>query len=167
MKALLTTAAALLAAAPLAAQTAPAPKPQPVGEAIAAADAFFAALRSDDKTALASQMDSAGTIYIHDRRDPAGSEVTIVPVAVHLENWLKSPPGLDERMIYSTILVDGDMALVWGPYRFMAGGKTTHCGINSLSLVKREGAWRVANTSFTMELPERCTALGAPEAPAP
>jgi hypothetical protein len=35
-----------------------------------------------------------------------------------------------------------------------------------MSLVKREGRWRVANTSFTMELPERCAALGAPEAPA-
>jgi hypothetical protein len=158
MKALLAAFAALLAA-PLAAE----PTPEQA-EAIAAADAFFAALRSDDKTALAREMDSAGTIYIHDRRDPAGSEVTIVPVAKHLENWTKSPPGLDERMVYQTVLVDGDMAQVWGPYRFMAGGKTTHCGINNMSLVKREGRWRVANTSFTMELPERCAALGAPEA---
>jgi hypothetical protein len=158
MKAILAIIAALTTA-PLAAEPTPAE-----AEAIAAADAFFVALRSDDKTALAREMDSAGTIYIHDRRDPAGSEVTIVPVAAHLENWTKSPPGLDERMIYRTVLVDGDMAQVWGPYRFMAGGKTTHCGINSMSLVRREGRWRVANTSFTMELPERCAALGAPEA---
>ena len=156
MKALLAITAALLAA-PLAAQ----PSPEQA-EAMAAADAFFAALRSDDKTALSREMDSAGTIYIHDRRDPAGSEVTIVPVAVHLENWTKSPPGLDERMIYSAVLVDGDMAQVWGPYRFTAGGKTTHCGINSLSLVRRVDGWKVANTSFTMEPPERCAALGAP-----
>jgi hypothetical protein len=161
MKALLAITAALLAAAPLAAENTP-----DQAEAIAAADAFFTALRSDDKSALAGEMDAAGTIYIHDRRDAAGSEVVIVPVAKHLENWLKSPPGLDERMIYSTVLVDGDMAQVWGPYRFIAGGKTTHCGINSLSLVKREGRWRVANTSFTMELPSECVRLGAPEAPA-
>jgi len=161
MKAIPAIAVALVAA-PLAAQD---PTPDQA-EAIAAADAFFTALRSDDKTALAREMDSGGTIYIHDRRDPAGSEVIIVPVAKHLENWLKSPPGLDERMIYSNVLVDGDMAQVWGPYRFMAGGKTTHCGINSLSLVKREGRWRIANTSFTMELPSECARLGAPEAPA-
>lgn len=160
MKALCATLAALAAPA-----LAAAPTPEQA-EAIAAADAFFAALRSDDKTALAQEMDSAGTIYIHDRRDPAGPEVTIVPVAKHLEGWRKSPPGLDERMIYSAVLVDGDMAQVWGPYRFTAGGKTTHCGINSLSLVRREGRWRIANTSFTMELPERCAALGAPEVPA-
>ncbi len=157
--------AALLAAAPVAAKTAPERTPV-AAEAIAAADAFFAALRSDDKTALARQMDGAGMITIHDRMEPAAPEVVFVPVAKHLENWLKSPPGLDERMIYTAVLVDGDMAQVWGPYRFMAGGKTTHCGINSLSLVKTESGWKVANTSFTMELPERCTALGAPEAPA-
>jgi hypothetical protein len=68
-------------------------------------------------------------------------------------------------MIYTTVLVDGDMAQVWGPYRFTAGGKTTHCGINAMSLVKRDGVWKVANTSFTMERPDRCEALGAPEVP--
>jgi hypothetical protein len=168
MKAILASIAVLVAA-PLAAEPTPEQAPEPTSaqaEAIAAVDAFFTALRSDDKTALAREMDSAGTIYIHDRRDPAGPEVTIVPVAAHLARWAETPPGLDERMVYKTVLVTGDMAQVWGPYRFIAGGKTTHCGINNMSLVKREGRWRVANTSFTMELPERCAALGAPEAPA-
>ena len=161
MKALLTTAV-LLTAAPLAAE----PTPEQA-ETIAAADAFFAALRSDDKTALAAQMLPEGVIFIHNRMTPDAPRVDVVPVARHLENWLKSPPGLDERMVYTTVLVDGDMAQVWGPYRFTAGGKTTHCGINSLSLVKRDGVWKVANTSFSMVPPDQCAALGAPEAPAP
>lgn len=158
MKALLATAA-LIAAAPLAAE----PTPEQA-EAIAAADAFFAALRSDDKTALARQMLPEGMIFIHNRMTPDAPRVDMVPVAKHLENWAKSPPGLDERMTYSSVLVDGDMAQVWGPYRFTAGGQTTHCGINSMSLVKRDGAWKVANTSFSMVPPAACEALGAPEA---
>jgi ketosteroid isomerase-like protein len=166
MKALLATilaASALLGAAtPLAAE----PTPEQV-EAIAAVDAFFAALRSDDKTALASQMLPEGVIFVHNRMKPEAPRVDIVPVARHLENWTKSPPGLDEVMHYETALVDGDMAQVWGPYRFIAGGKTSHCGINSLSLVKTDSGWKVANTSFTMELPSECERLGAPEAPAP
>jgi len=160
MKALL-PAAALLAAAPLAAQT------TPQAEVSAAADAFFAALRSEDKTALARQMDPQGLIYIHDRTDPTAPKVIVVPVARHLENWLKSPRGLDERMVYTAVLVDGDMAQVWGPYRFTAGGKTTHCGINSMSLVRRTDGWKVANTSFSMVPPDQCAALGAPDAPVP
>jgi hypothetical protein len=93
--------------------------------------------------------------------------VIVVPVARHLENWLKSPPGLDERMVYTAVLVDGDMAQVWGPYRFTAGGKTTHCGINSMSLVRRADGWKVANTSFSMVAPDQCAAIGAPDAPVP
>jgi len=161
MKAILATAA-FLAAAPLAAET---PLP-PETEVAAAVDAFFDALRSDDKTALARQMDPKGLIFIHDRMDPAAPEVIVVPVARHLENWLKSPPGLDERMVYTTVLVEGDMAQVWGPYRFIAGGKTSHCGVNSMSLVKGESGWKIANTSFSMVPPDQCKALGAPEAPA-
>jgi ketosteroid isomerase-like protein len=163
MKALLAITAALIAAAPLAAEE----QSPEQAEVIAAADAFFAALRSDDKTALARQMLPEGVIFVHNRMKPEAPRGDVVPVARHLENWTKSPPGLDEVMHYETVLVDGDMAQVWGPYRFIAGGKTSHCGINSLSLVKTQSGWKVANTSFTMELPSECERLGAPEAPAP
>ncbi len=179
MKALL-IAAALLAAAPLASQVpksdvdallaeAPAdPYADRDAEVRAGVDAFFAALRSDEKAALARQMLPEGIIFIHDRTREVPAPIKVVPVAQHLEKWLKTPPGLDERMIYQTVLIDGDMALVWGPYRFIAGSKTTHCGVNSLSMVlTKEGVWKVANTSFTMERPEFCDELGAPEAPTP
>jgi ketosteroid isomerase-like protein len=158
MKAILATAA-LAAAAPLAAE----PTPEQA-EAIAAADAFFAALRSDDKTALARQMLPEGVIFIHNRMKPDAPRVDAVPVAKHLERWASSPEDLDEVMAMQAVLVDGDMAQVWGPYRFMVRGETTHCGINSLSMVKTDSGWRVANTSFTMELPSECARLGAPEA---
>ncbi len=129
---------------------------------IAGVDAFFEALRSDDKTALARTMHPGGTIYIHDRMVPGAPETVVVAVADHLARWAGTPKGLDERMTYATVLVDGDMAQVWGPYRFMIGDSTTHCGINSLSLIRTEDGWKVANTSFTMEPPSECDRLGAP-----
>ena len=157
MRAVLAIVAAL-AAAPLAAEDNAADE----AEVIAASEAFFAAIGSNDKTALARVMDPAGMIYIHDRMDPSAPEVIVVPVAKHLENWLKSPKGLEERMIYTAVLVDGDMAMAWGPFRFMMNGKTTHCGIDMLSLLKRADSWKVANTSFSMVPPDQCEALGAP-----
>lgn len=129
-------------------------------------EAFFEALRSDDKTALANTLLPEGMIFVHSRMKPDLPRVDAVPVANHLARWAKGTRMVDEVMRYDTVLVDGDMALVWGPYRFIADRKTSHCGINSLSLVKTESGWKVANTSFTMELPERCAELGAPEAPA-
>ncbi|TAD79826.1 MAG: hypothetical protein EAY70_06005 [Sphingomonadales bacterium] len=166
MKAILAITAALLTTAPLAAQTAPERSAQPVVEVIAAADAFFVALRSDDKTALARQMIADRTIIVTNRMDPSQPRETIIPVAKHLENWTKSPPGLDEHMIYRSVFLLGDTALVSGPYRFLADGQTTHCGTNTLMFEKTEGGWKLGNTSFTMEPPSDCERIGAPEAPA-
>ncbi|MFN4021109.1 MAG: hypothetical protein ACK4IC_11405 [Erythrobacter sp.] len=160
MKALLASLP-LIAAAPLAAE----PTTEQA-EVIAAAEAFFAALRSDDKTALAGVMLPEGMIFVHSRMKPDLARVDAVPVADHLARWAKGTRKTDEVMRYDAVLVTGDMAQLWGPYRFIAEGKTSHCGINALSLIKTENGWKVANTSFTMELPERCAALGAPEAPA-
>ena len=162
MKLILTAAAllasaALLAAAPLAARS-------PTSEAIEVMNSvgdFFNALASDDKTALARQMIPEGVIFIHNRMTPDAPRVDVVPVAKHLENWLKSPADLAEIMHIETVDVDGDMAQVWGPYYFTVAGKLSHCGINALSMVKRDGAWLVANTSFTMEPPQQCEAMVA------
>jgi hypothetical protein len=156
MKALLAPAllgAAALAPAPLAANT-PTPEALAVMEGVSE---FFDALSNDDKTALARQMIPEGMIFIHDRRTPDAPRLAMVPVAKHLENWLTSPDEVAEIMFIESVRVDGDMAQVWGPYYFTIAGSLSHCGINSLSMVKREGRWLVANTSFTMEAPEACT----------
>jgi hypothetical protein len=161
-------AAALLglAAAPLAAEPA---DPQPSrerAEVMLAADAFFAALRSEDRSALARRMLPEGMIFIHDRTARPDGELRIVPVADFLEAHRSRTARVDEVMNYETVLVDGDMAQVWGPYRFAINGATTHCGINSLSMVKKPNRWKVANTSFTMVAPEHCDHVGAPPEPA-
>jgi hypothetical protein len=66
-----------------------------------------------------------------------------------------------------TVPVDGDTAMVAGPYRFLVSGKTTHCGVNVLSFVKTESGWKVGDTEYTMVPPSECDGLDAPEAPAP
>ena len=158
MKAVITAAAAFLAAAPLAAEE---PTPEQA-EVIAAADAFFFALGSTRKTDLAEVMIPEGMIFVHNRMDPASPRVDIVPVAQHLQRWAGTSGRFIEQMRYQTVLVDGDMAQVWGPYRFLRNSEVSHCGINSLSMVRRDGKWLVANTSFTMEPPSECKRLGAP-----
>ncbi|MEL6531202.1 MAG: nuclear transport factor 2 family protein [Pseudomonadota bacterium] len=127
-----------------------------------AVDAFFAALRSDDKTALARTMVPEGVIFIHDRRDPANPSITVRTVAEHVEGWKNSPTGTDEHMSYESVLIDGTMAHVWGSYAFLLNGETTHCGVNSMSLNKTADGWKISNTSFTMTALDECYALGAP-----
>ncbi len=165
MRGTLTSAAAMLAitATPLAAQPDPEEHAPVTAEVTGAADAFFAALRSPDKTALARTMDPRGTIFVHDRRDPAAPRIVTRPIVEHLEGWKKSPAGTDEYMRYETVLVDGDMAQVWGPYVFLVDSKPLHCGINSMSLARLPEGWRITNTSFTMTALDECEMLGAPE----
>lgn len=153
-------AAALLglAAAPLAARN----QPPEEAEAMLAAKAFMQAIGSEDKTALADHLIPEATIFVHDRIDPANPEVAIIPAADHLARWAKSTRRVSEDMAMELVLVEGDMAQIWGPYAFRVDGEISHCGINSLSLVKREGKWMVGNTSFTMEPPDRCAEIGAP-----
>lgn len=133
--------------------------PTPV---IAAADAFFDALRSPDKTALRETMIEEAVIFVHDRRDPSSPKTRIVAAGDHLDGWEKSPQRTVEYMVYETIQVDGGMAHIWGPYVFLVNGAPTHCGVNSMSFAKTKEGWRVANTSFTMTALEECEELGAP-----
>ena len=50
---------------------------------------------------------------------------------------------LDERITFETIKIDGDLAFVWTPYKFYAGEKFSHCGVNSFQLVKLNGEWKI------------------------
>ncbi len=148
----------LLAAAPLAAQE---PTPEQA-EVIAAAEAFMFAIGSPDRTALADHMLPEGMIFVHSRMNPDAPRVDVVPVAQHLERWRGRTGRFIEQMNFTSVLVDGDMAQVWGPYRFLLNSEVSHCGINSISLVRHADGWKVANTSFTMEPPSECARLGAP-----
>jgi hypothetical protein len=93
--------------------------------------------------------------------DADNPRIDVVPVAKHLERWEKSDRVVYEVMLEDRVLVDGDMAQVWGPYYFKVAGRLSHCGINALSMVKTEDGWKVANTSFTMDPPEKCAAMVA------
>ena len=50
---------------------------------------------------------------------------------------------LDERFTIYKILVDGNMASVWVPYRFYYKGNYSHCGVNSFQLAKINNEWKI------------------------
>lgn len=56
----------------------------------------------------------------------------------------RQPAGaLDERIEFGSILVDGNLAHVWTPYKFYYNGNFSHCGVNSFELVKLNGEWKI------------------------
>ncbi|MEY3946083.1 MAG: hypothetical protein RJB03_789 [Bacteroidota bacterium] len=49
----------------------------------------------------------------------------------------------DEQIVFESIRVDGDLATAWTPYRFVYNGTFSHCGVNSFTLVRLNGEWKI------------------------
>lgn len=55
----------------------------------------------------------------------------------------------DERVWDVEVRVDGPMATAWAPYVFYLGGERSHCGVNAIHLLRRSGAWRIQQITYT------------------
>jgi hypothetical protein len=109
-------------------------------------DGFFNAMRSSDSTALRSFV-AKGARFQTITSD--FSVKTDAPDGFISSVGKAAKGALDERISYETINVDGALASVWTPYSFYLNGKFSHCGVNSFSLVKKEGRWLIANVIDT------------------
>ncbi|MEE1946691.1 nuclear transport factor 2 family protein [Pedobacter sp. KR3-3] len=49
----------------------------------------------------------------------------------------------DERIVFTKVLVDANLASVWTDYKFYVGDKFSHCGVNSFQLFKGEDGWKI------------------------
>lgn len=51
--------------------------------------------------------------------------------------------SLNERISFSSIHIDGNLASVWTPYQFYFNETFSHCGVNSFQLIKEAGEWKI------------------------
>jgi hypothetical protein len=49
----------------------------------------------------------------------------------------------DERIKIESIKIDADLATVWTPYQFYYQEKFSHCGVNTFTLVRQKGEWKI------------------------
>jgi len=49
----------------------------------------------------------------------------------------------DERISNLTVKIDGDLAQAWMDYSFYLGDKFSHCVVNAMHLVRKDGKWRI------------------------
>ena len=49
----------------------------------------------------------------------------------------------DERITFDAVKIDGNLAMVWAPYKFFIGDKFSHCGVDSFQLMKVDGVWKI------------------------
>lgn len=49
----------------------------------------------------------------------------------------------DEQIRFDQVRIDGELAMVWAPYKFYLGSQFNHCGTDSFQLIKINGEWKI------------------------
>ncbi|HEX8384710.1 MAG TPA: nuclear transport factor 2 family protein, partial [Rubricoccaceae bacterium] len=60
-----------------------------------------------------------------------------------------APVTYDERVGEIEVRADGGLATAWMPYRFYAGDRFSHCGVNAMQLVLDAAGWRIVHAVDT------------------
>lgn len=121
---------------------------------LAAVERFFAILRTRDTAGLRRALSTraAWTTASYGARGPV---VARRPASADIAMLAGETEPLNERLTGAVVRVDGDIALVWGPYRFEIGDRLSHCGYDGFRLVREEGRWLLEGGVYTVR-PEGC-----------
>lgn len=125
---------------------------------LALSPAFFFAQKADEDAVrstinqLFQGMKNSDSVLIRKSLAPSAILQTITKngevKSENMGDFIKSiakaeKQSLDERISFSDVLIDGNLASVWTPYAFYYKGQFSHCGVNSFQLVKSDNAWRI------------------------
>lgn len=145
--------AAILVAAPLAAQQTTPPTPPPAQPAYAADSTavmqvvknIFNGMRTRDTALMRAQFHSSATM-----RSAAYDRNAKAEVKEDGPNeWISSVAGapatlvLDERLGPPAVHVDGNLATVWVYYEFYAGENFSHCGADVFTFGRTAEGWKI------------------------
>ncbi len=91
--------------------------------------------------------------------------VNVQDFAAHFQDLADRPdprPSL-ERLWDPTVLVDGDVAMVWARYDFWLDGELSHGGTDVVVLLRTNDGWRIASFAWTAEFDAPPSPLGPPK----
>ena len=61
-------------------------------------------------------------------------------------------PVWKEKLLSFNIKIDGPLANVWVDYEFWMDDKLSHCGVNSIHLLKKKSGWKIFNITDSRRL---------------
>ncbi|TKK67790.1 nuclear transport factor 2 family protein [Ilyomonas limi] len=86
-----------------------------------------------DSAVLQTIVDNEGKISVHNEQ--------VTGFASSIAKLQKG--DADEQVTFNVIKADGELAIVWAPYKFYWKGKFSHCGIDSFQLIRIDGVWKI------------------------
>ncbi|AJP71465.1 nuclear transport factor 2 family protein [Sphingomonas hengshuiensis] len=135
--------------APIVKGTALPPPASEEAEVLAPITALFAAITTRDATTVEPLLLPGGAAIIATEKPDGSRSITRTPWPQLLARFTPGAERLEERMRSPAIEIDGDIAMVWGDYVFLIDGKVHHCGVDHFDMVRENGAWKIANVSWT------------------
>jgi hypothetical protein len=116
---------------------------------MAPVNALFAGIAASDPAAIARTLREGGSATAVDEKADGTRTVRRIDFATLPTRFQPGGPRMEERMSDPAIEVDGDIAMVWGPYVFLIDGKLHHCGVDHFDLVRENGSWKIANLTWS------------------
>ncbi|MEE9385539.1 MAG: alkaline phosphatase [Nannocystaceae bacterium] len=107
--------------------------------------ALFEGVRVRNTAALHSMLHADARFIAVD-----GERVRVTTRAAFLRELAASSDVLLERAWHPEVRVDGNIAAVWTPYDFHVGDAFSHCGMDSVQLLRRGGRWMIVSIVYTV-----------------
>jgi ketosteroid isomerase-like protein len=106
-------------------------------------ESFFDGMRASDGETLQTLITEDATLHTITQR-----EGETVKAATDMNRFLDSvsnaPTGLlNEQLTSLEVHIDGDLATAWMEYNFFRGDEFSHCGVNSMNLIRTSDGWKI------------------------
>lgn len=116
---------------------------------LATVDRLLGGINTRDAAAIGSVLHPTASATIVTEAVNGPSTVRSLTNPELLARFQPGPETFDERISSPAVEIDGDLAMLWAPYVFRLNGKVHHCGTNHFSLVRENGAWKIASLAWT------------------
>ena len=117
---------------------------------LATVQKFFDSMTAKD-TAVARQILVMDATYFSVREGDDGTTMRGSTNREYVERLATNADDLQERMWDPQVMVHEGIAVVWAPYEFQVNGEFSHCGVDAFSLIRIDGAWKIAGIVYTVE----------------
>jgi len=107
---------------------------------------FFEGFHNKDSVLIASVIDRS-----FDLNSTSFKEDNGVLRNLNRNNFIRTvitrpdSPVWKEKLLSFNIKIDGPLANVWVDYEFWLDDKLSHCGVNSIHLLKKKSGWKIFN----------------------
>jgi hypothetical protein len=105
---------------------------------------FFNAMRESDDEAMRSFLTVEATLNTVALSEQDSTVLDETEIRSFLNSVGESAPGaLDEQITSFIAHVDGKLSTAWMDYSFYYNGEFSHCGVNTMNLIKTEAGWKI------------------------